>query len=611
MSNIENKEKQLTGYPHIDKPWLQYYDTEFDEKNIPNMSIYQLVEQWNKENLENIAIDMRTSKKNFEKGIKITYDEYLRRMKKSAKSSKELGFKTDEIIPILLPNIPEARILIYSNSILGSTSYPISPMLAPNELLRIINENGIKNIFVFEGFYEKFADCLNKANLENIIMLNGTESLPKGLRELKKLREMLTNSGSKYYKLDRRIVPWDEYDKSSKYIKGDITPYYNDGHIAAIIGTSGTTGTSKGVCLTDRNINSVACMYKDGKILEGTFLDALLPSIGYGISMIHYQTANGKYVYLIPELLTTKFPEALSTIKPDNFPGGPVHYLNLRDSNLFKNNQIPEHKNLISGGASLPKDVELELNKIDENYEENGIINENIVVRQGYALSESVAAATYSKRGTYKFGSIGIPMPYVTISIFEPGTDNELMYNQQGEICITGPNVMEYYLNNKEETDKVIKVHKDGKRWIHTQDIGYMDENGHIFHIDRIKNIFMRTGFNVHPSKIGEFINTIPIVKTSAVVGFEHPEEQCVPIAFIVLNENLVGQKTDDEIKEIIAEYCYKNLEETSIPYDYVITDELPINVGGKIDLKRLKEESGIDLMKNDIKIKKRINFKG
>ena len=163
---------------------------------------------------------------------------------------------------------------------------------------------------------------------------------------------------------------------------------------------------------------------------------------------------------------------------------------------------------------------------------------------------------------------------------------------------------MQGYLNNPTETNAVIKIHKDGKRWIHTKDIGYIDEDGNIFHCERIKNIFMRTGFNVHPNKIAEFINTIPNVQNSYVMGFEHPTEQCVPVAFIVLDKN--SEQDTEEILKEIKEICFKNLEETSVPYEYVIVETLPINVGGKIDGIKLKQDSKIDYMK-DVKTLKKI----
>ena len=614
MKNEETNKK--TGYPTIDRPWEVFTEGNFDaEKDIPNKSIYELALEENKNNMKNIALDVRTSQNDFSKGIKITYGDLFKRIKDSAKSSKVMGIKPDEIIPLVLPNLPEARISIYSNSMIGATSYPISPLMPVNELERIINENNIKNLVIFEAFYDKYAKALKKTNLDNIIMIDGTESLPKTIQELVRLKEYLKGTKKELYKSDKRIIPWHEYEKYKKYQKEEITPYYKDNHTAAIIGTSGTTGLSKGACFSDRNINAAALSYKNGRLFKGNFLDALIPSIGYGISLLHYQTIDGKYVYLSPELLTTKFPDALLKLEPDNFTGGPVHFINIKNSGI--KNKIKKWENLVSGGATLPKDLEKELNNVSEGYEEYGdydkvqkngekTVNDQILVRQGYGLTENVAVGTYNKRGTYKFGSIGIPMLYTTIGIFKEGTDEELPYNEPGEICITGPMVMQGYLNNPEETNKALKKHKDGKIWIHTKDKAYMDETGHIFHVDRFKNIFMRTGFNVHPSSIANFLNTIPLVSESVVIGFEHPEEQCVPVAFIVLNKELTKNMTEEEIRKEIREECVSNLEQTSVPYDIVFTNTLPINLGGKVDQIRIKQESGIDFMKES-KVKKRV----
>ena len=571
--------QQPVGYPSIDKPWLKYYDRDFSEDEIPNKSIYQFALESNIDNMNKTAIDMRISKNDFSKGIKLSYKDLFNAIEKSGKASSAIGVRQDEIVPFILPNVPEARILVYSSSMLGSISYPVSPLMPVNQLEKFLSDNNIKNLFIFDAFYEKYASALKNAKVENIVLLNGSESLPISIQKLEQLRGLLTGKNKEIFKDNKRVMSWIEYISYAKNVKNKIEPYYKENHIAAIIGTSGTTGVSKGVCLTDKNVNASACSYLNGNVFEGNFMDALLPSIGYGISMMHFQTIAGKYVYLIPELLTTRFPEALFKLKPDNFPGGPVHYINLRESEYFKNKSIPKAKNLISGGASLPHELERTLNGVKDGYCEDGI-NDELIVRQGYGLSENVATGTYSKRGSYKFGSIGIPMP----------------------------SIMQGYLNNEIETKKVIKLHSDGKKWIHTKDIGYMDEDGHIFHVDRIKNIFMRTGFNVHPSKIAEFINTIPIVKNSVVIGFEHAKEQCVPIAFVELNEEYTFGKNDEELQNEIMKKCYDNLEETSVPYGVVFVDSLPINLGGKIDQITIKEKSGIDLIKNP-KIKKRIKF--
>ena len=603
--DAETSSRKMTGYPSIDRPWLKYYDGEHDESEIKDMSIYQLAYESNLDNMDDVAIDMRMSRNHFRKSIvKLSYGDFFKQIIVSAKASKALGIETGEIVPMVLPNVPEARILIYSDSILGSVSYPVSPLMPESQLERVISENEIKKLFLFEAFYEKYAKAIHDSSLETIVLLDGSESLKGYLKGFKKVKDIFDRGKKDILRSDNRIITWDEYISGSRG-QDDILPYYADDHVTAIIGTSGTTGLPKGVCLTDRNINAAALSYLNGHFFEDKhFLDALLPSIGYGISLLHYQTVAGKKVYLVPELLTDKFPEALEVLGNEtiseggliNFTGGPVHYITISNSELFRSGNLPKVESLVSGGASLSAEVEKTLNGVSEGYTEDGI-DERIIVRGGYGLSEDTAVGTFSKRGSYKFGSIGIPALYQTVGIFKPNTDEELQYNELGEICITGPCVMKEYLNNKAETENVVRLHEDGREWIHTKDIGYMDEDGHVFHVERIKNIFMRTGFNVHPAKISEFINTVPFVRNSVVIGFDHPKEQCVPVAFVEIDDQKANGASYDDLRTLLAEFCYKNLEETSVPYDYVFVDSLPINVGGKIDLMRIKEESGIDYM--------------
>ena len=595
------KNKNLTGYPSIDKPWLKYYDRKFDEKELPKMTMYELAYLRNKDNMSNTAIEVRISKNDFNKGIKITYREFFQQIEKCAKALKALGVIKNEIIPIVLPNVPEARVLIYANSSLGAISYPISPFIPANQFKKIIAENNIKTVVMFEAFYEKYEDVLETTNIRNMILLNGTESMPAFVRAIYKIKSLIVSAK---FKTKYKILEWNDFIGLHKQAKELIPAKYSKNHIAAIIGTSGTTGTSKGVCLSDDNMNAAALAYLE--CLEGSCLDILIPSIAYGLAMLHYQMISGEKTYLIPELITDKITELICKTQPDTFSGGPVHYINIAQSVEFINGELPKMKNTICGGATLPKETEENLNGGTTNDEENEV-SDRVFVRQGFALTESNATGTYSKRGAYKFGSVGIPLPYVTVSIFQPNTDEELTYGKKGEICISSPTMMQHYLNNPIETNDVIRIHKDGKRWIHTKDIGYMDESGHLFHVDRIKNIFMRTGFNVHPSTISEFINSLNYVENSHVIGFEHPLEQCVPIAFIVAEQNC--GKNNDEIEAYIKEECYKNLEETSVPYGFVFVNKFPINLGGKIDGIAIKKQSGINLIEKDVIPKKRLYF--
>lgn len=594
----DSSNNRIKGLPSEEMRWTKYYNKEFNERDIPNKSIYEYAYENNIDNMDNIAFDIRSSQDNFSTGIKLTYQNVFDRINDCAKASKIMGINNNELVPLILPNVPEARILMYSNSILGSRTYQISPLSPVNNLSRIIDENKVKNLFIASPLYDQFSKALHSSSIDNVVLLNGSEFLPDNVEELKELKKMLVSGDKRIIKDNNKIIPWEEYLKSSNLIKEDIKPFYKENHVTAIIGTSGTTGTPKGVCLTDKELNAAALSYKNLDVFPGNMMDALIPSIGYGLVMLHYQMIDSKYVYLIPELLIDKFPDALYKLKPDNYPGGPVHYINLNNSIYNKNNTIPERKVYLSGGATLDIDVEKGLNKVDKGYSEEGKFNPNIVVRPGYALTEHLACAI-NIMGGYKFGSVGVPLPYTKIGIFKPNTDEELGYFEEGEVCVSGPATMECYLNNEEETNKIIKIHKDGRRWVHTQDIGYLDTNGHLFFVERIKDIFMRTGFNVHPSKIAEFINSIDYVKNSAVVGFEHPEEQEVPVAFIELKNSLDTYSDLEILERDIYKECIENLEATSVPYKIVFIDEIPINRGGKIDKKLLKEKSNIDFTKS------------
>ena len=484
-----------------------------------------------------------------------------------------------------MPNVPESRTLIYADNILNSIIYPVTPMISPVELDRIIRENEIRKIFIFEMFFEKYRSVIEKnKTIEAVIISDGRAYVPKPLNCMIDI--------SKKIKGEKKVIPfgdnyiqYNEFLDFSKSNKRILKPEYIPNQTAAIIGTSGTTGIPKGVCLTNENLNAMALQHKYGDMnfeVGDKLLDLLIQSIGYGIGVAHYSGVCGIESILIPTLETNILP-LIDKYNPLHFTGGPIHYETLLKELEKNNRNKPKIKNMVSGGASLDIDVEKKLNEITDD----GIIDENkVFVRQGLGCTENGGAATYSKKGAYAVGSVGIPLCLETMSVFEPGTDRELKYNEQGELCILGPTVMKGYLNNEIETDIVLKKHSDGNIWLHTGDLGYMDECGRVYLTDRIKNIFMRKGFNVHPNSIQKFISSFDFIDSCYVTGIEHPTEQIVPVAFVKFNENI--DKTI-AIKQLEMQ-CSQNLEEASIPYEFIVVNEFPRNLGGKIDKNKLIE---------------------
>ena len=537
-------------------------------------SAYQAAVDANQDNLDDIAFEVRTSKNNYESGPSITYRNYFKMLNDIAKSSSALGIKKEDTILTLMPNLLEARALIYGHNIIGSTVFPTALMAPNNMVAKFINDNEIKNIFILSDIYEKYQNALNEKSLEHIICVG--ENIPK----------------------HKKIIPWTEYYQLKDNVASNIEPYYEKDKTAFLIGTSGTTGVAKCTCITNENLNAGALAYVDGNLMPGkTFMDILFPSITYGLIMGHVQLLDHKKTYIIPEVLLENTVKALCAIKPDIFAGGPVHQINIINSDEFKAGKIPPRKIYLSGGASLPKTVEETANNVQAGYKENGTINENLLVRQGYAMTETTGTGTMNPIGDYALGSIGKPIPYIEVKICNPETNQELGPNEPGEVYISGPTVAKGYYKNPEETKKAFQLHDDGKIWVHTNDIAYKDQDGHFFHVDRSKNIFMRIGTNVFPHIIAEFLNTLPYVKDSHVLGIEHPKYQTVPIAFIELQDNL--PLSLEEILTNIKNECVANLEELSVPLDYIFVSHLPRNLGGKIDNNILKSALNIDYSKN------------
>lgn len=582
-------ETAKTGYPSIDKPWLKYYKHPVDINELPQESIFQRLERCNADRLDDVAIEMRVAQNGYAPGPQITFGTYFSLIRECARSLCVLGVKRDDVVVTILPNVPESRLLIYAANILGATVYPVSPMASTELLTSIIDANDVSIVAVFEPLLAKFAPALEGDSIKHVIHLAGSEFFEYALAST------AVYEGCGHEDIERDL-DWATFVCLKDEHPDDITPVYIDDHTAAIIGTSGTTGTSKGVCLTDGNLNALAASQELGEIfLPGELsLDALISSIGYGISMEHSSGCCGVHSVLIPELVTDKFAELLCAVEPDNFAGGPVHSINLYRSEQYRNGQIPKVRNLISGGASLDKELESKLNGSSEGNSEESC--ESVTVCQGYGATECCGSATYQIEGAYKFGGIGVPLPFEDMGIFEPGTDKELGYNEEGEICISGPTVMKGYLDNPDETANVLKRHSDGKVWLHLADLGHCDEDGQFYITDRIKNIFMRTGFNVHPSKIAEFISGNDAVAECCVVGIEHPDQQCVPVAFVVKDPTC--GLSDDDAKEALEANCYANLAETDIPYEWVFVEGLPRNMGGKVDTQQLVALSGIDYLR-------------
>ena len=238
------------------------------------------------------------------------------------------------------------------------------------------------------------------------------------------------------------------------------------------------------------------------------------------------------------------------------------------------------------GGDAMDKKLEVEAN---EFLRKHGCTSEIV---KGYGLTEVCGGVAGTVPENNQIGSVGIPFVHTIISIFDPETGEELTYNEHGEICVTGPNTMLKYYNNDEATKEMLRVHDDGRIWVHTGDLGYMDEMGSLFIIDRIKRMIVRhDGFKIFPSLVEDVILLHPAVESVKVVGIADKEHRQgrLPKAHIVLKEQY--RENTQEIYEEIKKLCEEKLPEYSQPVAYKFRDALLFTGLGKVDYLQLEAE--------------------
>jgi long-chain acyl-CoA synthetase len=237
---------------------------------------------------------------------------------------------------------------------------------------------------------------------------------------------------------------------------------------------------------------------------------------------------------------------------------------------------------IFSGGDSLT--IELK-KKVDAFLKDRGAVEQ---VREGYGLTECVTASCLTPRYSHKEGSIGIPYPDTFFKIIEKGTFNEVPYGTEGEIVLTGPTVMKGYDGNEEETALTLQTHPDGYTWLHTGDLGVMDEDGFIYFRQRIKRMIISSGYSIYPTQIENAIESHEAVLISCVIGVPDEYRKQIVKAFIVLRD---GQEATDDVKESIVEHCRKNIAKYAMPRLFEYRDSLPRTLVGKVAYLELERE--------------------
>lgn len=558
----------------INTPWYKFYGDEHEHLEYPDFSAYKLIEYTASKHLNNISYNYYGNTK--------TYYEFLKQIDDTARAMKAIGVKHRDVVSICMPNTPEGIIAFYAANKIGAVASMIHPLSAENEIKHYLRISKTEWLITIDFAFNKVNHILKDTKVKKVITVSVADSMPMYMVPV-----YVATKGYKIRleKCDKRIT-WKEFIKLGKEYTKEIDDDYKGKELAAILYSGGTTGTPKGVKLTNLNLNAsamqnfehVACLRDKDKVL------AIMPIFhGFGLSVcIHCVQYFGGTSILLPQFNAKTFDKILKKYEPNVIVGVPTLFDAMTKNKNFDHMNLKYLTCVISGGDSLS--IELK-KKFDAWLEKHG---SHTTIREGYGLTECCAASCFTPLKYYRPGSIGIPYPDTYYKIVEDGTEKEVPYGTEGEIVISGPTVMAGYIRNKKETKQTLRKHKDGRIWLHTGDEGLMDSDGFVYFKGRLKRMIITSGYCVYPNNIENVIDSHPDVSMSCVIGIPHPYKVTAAKAFIVLRDSV---EPSDELLNSIKEIVEKNLARFSWPIEYEFRKELPKTLVGKVAFNVLIQE--------------------
>ena len=565
---------EMTGYPSIDRPGLKYYSDEAINVEIPHMTAYDYICLCNKNRLNETAINYF--------GRLITYEELFHKINKCASQFAQLGVGKGDIVSICMPTTVETIVAFYALNSIGAISDMLDPRSNKDQLKFYLKENESEILVLFDACYFKIKEIISETNIQKVILVSAADSMPT----VTKIGYYIKNRKKQKKSLhDDLFITWKKFCELEENNKGKVVEYEKN-KSALLVHSSGTVGTPKGILLSNDNLNALAFQYKLTSLelnRRERFLTAIPAFAAFGmVASVHLPLSLGLYTIVQPRVTAENMVKLCLKYKPNHCNTVPHNYEVLTSSKTVKD--LSFFHNLGCGGDMINENLEKKI--------EDELIRKKSKGKlyKGWGMSELASTATLEMPTCRKIGSVGIPLVKNIISIFEPGTDKELTYDEQGEICVTGPSVMLGYFKNKELTDKVLQRHKDGKVWLHSGDIGHMSKQGVLTIDSRMERMIIRfDGFKIFPPSIENVITQHPDIEECAVIGIEDNANGKVPKAFLVMKHEC---KRDTGIIEgEIRELCTTKLAERAVPYYFEFIDELPMTMMGKVDYRKLEKE--------------------
>ena len=561
---------------HKNEPWLDYYSREERSIKFTTKSIYNYMVDSVGDDTDFIALNYFDNR--------ISYNEFFENINTCARSLRSFGVKEGDIVTICLPNMPEALYAFYACNKIGAIADMVHPLSSPEQIKFYLNENKSRFLFLIDFNYDKFKDVIDKTLVYKTILVSPKLSMPLGLSIGYSLTRGLTTKKPPLNDID--YMSWKDFMLRGVAYSKEFSADVKKDDTALILHSGGTTGTPKGIMISNYSFNALA-QQSGVNVIDVRPKDKIVTILpifhGFGLGVcIHTPLCLKVETILMPEYDANRFYKIWKNDKPNVILGVPTLWEGMMSNKKFDKVDMSQLKYIVSGGDYLSVSQETKINNFLHKH------GAHINIAKGYGMTESVAATCYTFPGTNEPGSIGIPMVGNTYKICNPETGEEMKIGEEGEICVNGPTLMKGYLNNPKETKNILKRHKDGKIWLHTGDIGYIATNGIVYYTQRLKRMIIVSGFNVYPSMIEEVLESHPAIKKACVIGIPHPYKMHVPKAFILLND---GYKDSSKLQKELKDLCKHELAVFSVPKEIEIRKELPKTLYNKVNYKELEKE--------------------
>ncbi len=558
------------------KPWLKFYGATPPTLSYPPMTMSGALHEKARELPAPTALIYM--------GARISHAALDRRIQGMSRALGAAGMKRGDHVLVCLPNVPQAVIVFYALNRLGAVPAMIHPLSAPSEIRGYATQTSCTWAVTLDAFYPRFAEIRGQTRLAHMVICRADDcmgpflKLGFALTEARKIAPIPS---------DPSLLKWKELERQGRTAPELAAPDpLSPDELALFLFSGGTTAASKAIMLSSTNCNVLAVQTNaaGGPILPGDSMLSILPMFhGFGLAVgIHAILIQGGTCVLVPRFTADGLAALVKKYRPAYMAGVPTLFDALASNPRFAKAPAGSFKGLFCGGDSLSRQTKERFEEVVKR------VGCTTPLREGYGLTESVTANMLMPRDHYREGSMGIPYPDMLGKVVRPGTMEEAAPGEDGEICVSGPTLMLGYLDDPDETAVTLRRHDDGLLWLHTGDIGTMDEDGFFYFKQRVKRIIKTSGISVYPSQIEDVLNKHPAVRLSCVIGVPHPTKLQVPKGFVTLND---GWKANPDLEQELIEHCRKELMPHSCPRGIEFRDRLPLTLVGKVAYRALEAQ--------------------